>query len=161
VTCARSASCASGTQWLVPAGPAYPELYPDSYTGSAAPGAAELSGDPQAMLHELNTDSTGCTDTAGYCNAVGVIANMLIGYDNSAIRPAIWYFALADVPGVTVKHITDAAGRADVEFRLPFADGVTGILLDAATYQFAGYVKDGTQTLLLQQANVSGPGVRP
>jgi hypothetical protein len=31
----------------------------------------------------------------------------------------------------------------------------------ARTYQFAGYVKGGGQTLLLQQENVSGPGVRP
>jgi hypothetical protein len=62
---------------------------------------------------------------------------------------------------VTTGHITDAAGRADVEFRFPFAGGVTGILLDASTYRFAGYVKDGAQTLLLRQANVAGPGVRP
>jgi hypothetical protein len=72
-----------------------------------------------------------------------------------------WYFSLADVPGVTVQNITDAAGRADVEFSFPFTGGVTGILFDASTFQFAGYVESGAQTLLLQQANVSGPGVLP
>jgi hypothetical protein len=86
---------------------------------------------------------------------------MLIGYGARIIGPVTWYFSLADVPGVTVKHITDAAGRADVEFSFPFTDGVTGILLDASTYQFAGYVKNGAQTLLLQQADASGPGVLP
>jgi hypothetical protein len=34
-------------------------------------------------------------------------------------------------------------------------------LFDASTYRFAGYVQSGAQTLLLQQANVSGPGVLP
>jgi hypothetical protein len=62
----------------------------------------------------------------------------------------------------TVQHITDAGDRADdVEIVFPFTAGVTGILFDASTYQFAGYVKSGAQTLLLQQANVSGPGVLP
>lgn len=65
------------------------------------------------------------------------------------------------MPGVTVRNITDAAGRGDVEFSSPFSDGVTGILFDANTYQFAGYVESGAQTLLLRQANVSGPGARP
>ena len=86
---------------------------------------------------------------------------MLIGYENVDNIPFVWYFPLAYVPGVTVERITDAASRADVEFRFPFAGGVTGILLDARTYRFAGYVKDGAQTLLLRQADVSGPGVRP
>lgn len=162
VTCARSASCASGSKWLMPVGPAYSELYPALYMGSEAfRGTPSLPGDPQALLGKLNTYSTGCTDTAGYCNAVGVLANMLIGYGARIIGPITWYFSLADVPGVTVKHITDAAGHADVEISFPFTDGVTGILLDASTYQFAGYVKNGAQTLLLQQANVSGPGVLP
>lgn len=31
------------------------------------------------LLGKLNTYGTGCTDTAGYCNAAGVFANMLIG----------------------------------------------------------------------------------
>jgi hypothetical protein len=33
--------------------------------------------------------------------------------------------------------------------------------MHAATYRFAGYVKNGAQTLLLEQADVAGPGVRP
>jgi len=157
VTCARSTKCASGIRWLMPAGPAYSVLYPPAPLREPV----SLPGDPQALLGTLNTYRTGCTDTAGYCDAVGVFANMLIGYGNMAISPLIWYFSLADVPGAAVNHITDSAGRADVEFSFPFTNGVTGILFDASTYQFAGYVKGGAQTLLLQQANVSGPGVRP
>ena len=157
VTCARSADCATNTRWLMSAGPAYSVLYPPG----PIRGPASLPGDPQALLGKLNTYNTGCTDSVGYCNAVGVFANMLMGYGNVGISPFIWCFSLADVPGVVVKHITDFAGRADVEFSFAFTDGITGILFDARTYQFAGYVKGGAQTLLLQQANVSGPGVRP
>jgi hypothetical protein len=160
VTCARSASCASGTTWLMSAGPAYPVVYPPVPGPGTARSKPSLPADPQALLDKLNTYSTGCTDTAGYCDAVGVLANMLIGYGNVGISTLTWYFSLADVPGVTVKHITDAAGRTDVEFSFPFTAGVTGVLFDASTYQFAGYVANGAQTLLLQQANVSGPGGR-
>ena len=157
VTCARSADCASDTRWLMSGGPAYSLVY----SRASLRGSASLPGDPQALLGKLNTYSTGCTDSAGYCDAVGVFANMLIGYGNMGISPFIWCFSLADVPGVAVKHLTDSAGRADVEFSFPFTNGVTGILFDARTYQFAGYVKGGVLILLLQQANVSGPGVRP
>jgi hypothetical protein len=90
-----------------------------------------------------------------------VIANLFSGYADVGISSLTWYFSLADVPGATVKQITDAAGRADVEFSFPFTGGVTGILFDARTYQFAGYVQSGAQTLLLQQANVAAPGVLP
>jgi hypothetical protein len=154
VTCSRPAKCAGGTRWLMPAGPAYSLANP-------AGSQPRLSGSPQALLAELNAYRTGCTDTAGYCNAVGVLTNMLIGYGNAIVTPLTWYLALAAVPGVTVRHVTDMAGRADIEFRFPFTGGVTGILLDAGTYRFAGYVKDGAQTLLLRQANVAGPGIRP
>ena len=156
VTCTRSARCAAATKWLMPAGPAYALVYP-------APGATGpfLPADPPSLLARLSTYRTGCAGPAGYCDAAGVIANMLSGYGNEDLTPLTWYFALADVPGVTVRHLTDAAGRADVEFSFPFTDGVTGILLDARTCQFAGYVQNGTQTLLLRQANVSGPGIRP
>jgi len=34
-------------------------------------------------------------------------------------------------------------------------------LLNAGTIQYEGYVRDGQQTLVLNQAPVSGPGVRP
>jgi hypothetical protein len=155
VTCARSASCASGTRWLVVAGPAFTLIDPPARAGPWLP------YDPQPLLDKLNTYRTGCSDTAGYCNGVGVIANLLNGYADVGISSLTWYFSLADVPGVTVQNITDAAGRADVEFSFPFTGGITGILFNARTYQFAGYVQGGAQTLLLQQANVAGPGVRP
>jgi len=155
VTCARSASCASGTRWLMSAGPAFAVVYPPPRPGPRLP------DDPPALLDKLNTYSTGCADTAGYCNAVGVFANMFIGYPQVGISSLTWYFSLVNLRGVTVKNITDAAGRADVEFSFPFTGGVTRILFDVSTFQFASYVENGTQTLLLQQANVSGPGVLP
>jgi hypothetical protein len=154
MTCARSAKCAGGTKWLMAVGPAFSMANP-------AGSQPRLTGNPPALLAQLNAYRTGCADTAGYCDAAGVLANMLIGYGNVNITPLTWYLALAAVPGVTIGHVTDVAGRADVEFRFPFTSGVTGILLDARTYRFAGYVKDGAQTLLLRQANVAGPGVRP
>jgi hypothetical protein len=152
VTCIRSASCASDTKWLMSAGPSYP---------AASGSNATLPNDPLALLEKLNAYRTGCPDTAGYCDAVAVFANMLTGYGNLGSSPVTWYFALANVPGVTVRHLTDAAGRADVELSFPFTDGVTGILLDARTYQFAGYLSNGTQTLLLKQTPVAAPGVSP
>ena len=87
--------------------------------------------------------------------------NTLLGYGNIGVSPLTWYFSLAEVPGVTIKHVTDAAGRADVEFSFPLTSGVTGILYNARTYQFAGYLSNGTQTLLLKQTPVAAPGVSP
>jgi hypothetical protein len=153
VNCSRTARCADGTTWLMPAGPAFSVVYARS--------GPHLPADPRALLDKLNTYRTGCADTVGYCDAVDVIANMLTGYGNPSISSLTWYFALADVPGVTTGYVTDTAGRADIEFRFPFTSGVTGILLDAGTYRFAGYMKDGAQILLLRQANVAGPGIRP
>jgi hypothetical protein len=34
-------------------------------------------------------------------------------------------------------------------------------LLNAGTIQYAGYLRDGQQTLVMNQTPVSGPGVRP
>jgi hypothetical protein len=71
VTCSRTARCAGGTTWLMPAGPAYSVVYARS--------GPRLPADPQPLLDELNAYRTGCADTAGYCDAVDVIANMLTG----------------------------------------------------------------------------------
>ncbi len=64
---------------------------------------------------------------------------------------------LGDIPGVTVKHVTDVTGRADVAFRFPFTSGVTEILLSASTHQFAGYVRDGIETVITKEVPASGP----
>lgn len=58
------------------------------------------------------------------------------------------------------------AGQRDIAFTFPAGDGVTAILinarqLNAGTIQYDGYVRDGQQTLVLDQALVRGPGVRP
>jgi hypothetical protein len=35
--------------------------------------------------------------------SANVIAGLLVGYGNVDITPFVWYFSLADVPGVTVE----------------------------------------------------------
>jgi hypothetical protein len=155
--CQRADSCATSEQWLMPAGPSYSLIYPaDRMAPSALPPL------PRPLLDKLNTYSTGCSDVAGDCNAVNVAANVLTGYGNYPYLDASWFLALADVPGVSVKHLTDAAGNQDIAFTFPAQDGVTAILvnaklLSAGTIQYEGYVRDGQQTLVLNQALVSGP----
>jgi hypothetical protein len=91
---------------------------------------------------------------------------VLTGYGNYPSLNATWFYALADVPGVSLRHVTDAAGHHDIAFTFPSQDGVTAILvnermLNAGTIRYEGYVRDGQQTLVLNQTPVSGPGVRP
>jgi hypothetical protein len=147
--CTRSAACAKSVQWLMPAGPAYTTVNtrtPDRTTPLPK------------LLAEFNSSSTGCTDVAGDCNAVNAIANVATGYANEIDALDVPFLLLAEIPGVTVVHVTDVAGRADVAFRFPFTDGVTEILFNASTHKFAGYVRDGSQTVITKEAAVSGPG---
>ena len=121
---------------------------------------------PQPLLAKLNTYATGCTNVTGDCNAVNVAANVLTGYGNYPSLDASWFLALADVPGAGLQYITDAAGNQDIEFTFPAQDGVTGILVNATLLnkgdvQYEGYIRDGQQTLVLNQTPVSGPGVQP
>ncbi len=175
--CKRTDPCAASEQWLMPAGPSYTLIHPQyprranpivskgTLPKASNPGTFKqlptLPEYPRPLLDKLNSYSTGCGDVADDCNAVNVAANVLTGYGNYPSLDASWFMALADVPGVTLQNVTDAAGQHDIEFTFPFTDGVTGILLDASTYQYAGYVRGAAQTLLLKQATVSGPGVLP
>lgn len=68
------------------------------------------------------------------------------------------FLILADVPGVTVRHLTDVTGQANVALRFPFTGGITEILLNARTYLFAGYVRDGVETVITKEAPVAGAG---
>lgn len=99
----------------------------------------------------------------GDCNAVNVAANVLTGYGNYPYLDSSWFLALADVPGVSVQHVIDAAGNQDIAFTFPSRDGVTAILvnarlLNAGTIQYEGYVRDGQQTLVMNQALARVPG---
>jgi hypothetical protein len=121
---------------------------------------------PQPLLAKLNTYATGCTNVTGDCNVVNVAANVLTGYGNYPSLDASWFFALAVVPGAGLQYITDAAGNQDIEFTFPAQDGVTGILVNATLLnkgdvQYEGYIRNGQQTLVLNQTPVSGPGVQP
>jgi hypothetical protein len=153
--CARSAACAKSTQWLMPAGPSYAQFsapYPN-------PGGPTLPDTLPQLLALLNTYRTGCADVAGGCNAVNAIANMISGYVNPAYgTPGDWFLLLADIPGVTVQRVTDVTGQADVAFRFPFTDGITEMLVNASTYQVAGYVRNGVETIITKEVIVSGPG---
>jgi hypothetical protein len=183
--CQRTDPCAAAEHWLMPAGPSYSLIYPPyrhptkaeirqyrqdlrHHVKATSPvkSLPTLPEYPRPLLDKLNTYSTGCADVAGDCNAVNVAANVLTGYGNYPSLNAVWFHALADVPGVSVQHITDAAGQHDIAFTFPAQDGVTAILvnaglLNAGTIQYEGYVRNGQQTLVLHQAPVSGPGARP
>ena len=193
--CRRTDPCAASEQWLMPAGPSYSLIYPPYPRRAQAqalfkkyvqalkhhPNAASpfqqvkrlqvkrpptLPQYPRPLLAKLNTYKTGCGDAAADCNAVNVAANVLTGYGNYPSLKATWFYALADVPGVSIRHITNAAGQKDIAFTFPSRDGVTAILINArqlkaGTIQYDGYVRNGQQTLVLDQALVPGPGVQP
>ena len=186
--CKRADPCAASEQWLMPAGPRWSLVhpqYPHPTTAQIKQHMQDLKHHvkvaspfklvkppptlpqyPRPLLAKLNTYTTGCAHAAADCNAVNVAANVLAGYGNYPSLSATWFYALADVPGVSVQHITNTAGQKDIAFTFPAQDGVTAILinarrLNAGTIQYDGYVRDGQQTLVLNQALVSGPGVRP
>ncbi|HLJ98455.1 MAG TPA: hypothetical protein VKU39_00955, partial [Streptosporangiaceae bacterium] len=157
--CKRTDPCATSEQWLMPAGPSYTLIYP-------ARTKPTLPDYPRPLLDKLNSYGTGCTDVAGDCDAVNAVANMLTGYGNDQYNASSWFLALADVPGVSIQQVTDSAGQQVTEFTFPFRDGVTGILVSGGVhvpdgFHYAGYVRDGQQTLVMNQALVSGPGVLP
>jgi hypothetical protein len=150
--CYRSELCASSTQWLMPAGPSYTLVNRPLSQGPSLPSSLSQ------QLSTLNTYGTGCTDVAGDCNAVNALANVLFGYANRGGLNGNWFLLLADIPGVTVKQVTDVTGRADLAFSYPFTGGITEVLLNASTGQLAGYVRDGAETVVTKQVAVSGPG---
>ena len=110
------------------------------------------------LLAALNSYPTGCTDVAGDCNAVNAIVDTATGYFNHLDAQLNWFLLLADIPGVTIAHVTDVTGQADIAFRFPFTDGVTEILFNASTDQHAGYVRNGTETVVTKEIVVHAPG---
>jgi hypothetical protein len=158
--CSRTAACAASTPWLMPAGPSYTLVNPS--LPSLRPPFTHLPPHlpdtlPQ-LLATLNGYRTGCADVAGDCNAVNALANIMAGYANRGGPNGNWFLMLADVPGVTVEQVTDVTGQADVAFRFPFGDGITEILFNGRTYHFAGYVRDGIETVITKEVTVAGPG---
>ena len=160
--CSRSAACAKTTQWLMPAGPSYTLVNPPFPEGRPPfkhlpPSLPETL--PQ-LRAALNAYQTGCSDVAGDCNAVNAMLNVIAGYANRGGSDGNWFLMLADIPGVTVQPVTDVTGQADVAFRYPFANGITEILFNADSHLFAGYVRNGVQTVITKEVTVSGPGSR-
>jgi hypothetical protein len=158
--CSRSAACAASTQWLMPAGPSYTLVNPPFPQGPPPwkhlpPG---LPDSLSQLLAVLNSYHTGCSDVAGDCNAVNAMVNIMAGYANRGGLDGNWFLMLAEVPGVTVRQVTDVTGQADVALSFPFTDGITEILFNASSYQFTGYVRGGVQTVITKETAVSGPG---
>jgi hypothetical protein len=158
--CSRSAACAASTQWLMPAGPSYalvnPAVTPDRQPLGHLP--PSLPDSLPQLIATLNTYRTGCTDVAGDCNAVNALVNIMAGYANRGGTDGTWFLMLADIPGVTVQHVTDVTGQADVAFGFPFTDGITQVLFNASTHLFVGYVRGGVETVITKEATVAGPG---
>jgi hypothetical protein len=154
--CSRSAACAASTQWLMPAGPGYTLINPGYSAKDQHPKVLPMS--LPELLTALNSYRTGCTDVTGDCNAVNAIANMDTGYVSRPGVQGSWYLLLAEIPGVTLEHVADVAGQADVALRFPFTDGVTEILFSASTHRLVGYVRNGTETVITKVAWVTGPG---
>lgn len=153
--CSRSAACAKSAQWLMPTGPSYPLIAPQSVE---LPASEQLPGAPQPLAAAFNRYQTGCADVAGDCNAVNVMTNMLAGYTIPEGAQGDWYLMLAEIPGVTVQRVTDVTSQADLAFRYPFTDGVTEILVNASTDKFAGFVRGGAETVVTKEVAVTGPG---
>jgi hypothetical protein len=159
--CSRTAACAKSTRWLMPAGPSYKLVYPARYFLGRPPHLHRVPSLPQSLpqlLTTLNSYRTGCADVAGDCNAVSAMTNILAGYASMLGPQGSWFLMLADIPGVTVRQVTDVTGQRDVSLHFPFAGGVTDILFDASTHEFAGYVRDGAETVITKQVTVSEPG---
>jgi hypothetical protein len=147
--CARTAACAASTRWLMPSGPSYSIVMPKDRP-------SKLPASIPQLLTTLNSYPTGCDDVAGDCNAVNAIVNMAFGYVTN--MDGSWFLLLAGIPRVTVAHLTDVSGQADIALRFPFRDGVTEILFNASDYALVGYVRDGVQTVLTKAIAVTGPG---
>jgi hypothetical protein len=139
-----------------------------------------LPTDPSGLVTVLGHSIWGCgfRQTTPACHAFHAISALLWGYVMPPALTAECYQALADIPGVTVvQNVVDEAGQASVGFRLAIvtdyvpgtATGhVTGyaeLILNPRTYQVIGWqgVLNGQAwaSVVLQQALVSGPGVRP
>jgi hypothetical protein len=149
--CSRSAACARSTQWLMPSGPSYALLNPPVAKGQHLPQSLAQ------LLALLNSYPTGCADVAGDCNAVNAMADMTFGYLGDGTDGEL-FLMLAGIPRVTVQQVTDLTGQADIAFSFPFTDGITEILLNASTYQLAGYVRNGVETVITTEETVAGPG---
>lgn len=158
--CSRTAACAKSTQWLMPAGPSYGLVNPPLPKGRPPfkHRPPTLPDSLPQLLTTLNTYRTGCADVAGDCNAVNAMTNILAGYGSQLGPQGSWFLMLADIPGVTVRQVTDVTGQRDVALHFPFGDGVTDILFSTSNHEFAGYVRDGAETVITKQVTVSGPG---
>jgi hypothetical protein len=163
LTCSRPATCHPaeiggehfGLAWLGTSGISYADL-------------GSLPADPRALLARLERICAARVNFAPACHPFTIIGRLFTAYLMAPALTAELFQALGDVPGVTVvKDAVDLAGRPGVAFRIPapYGRGDEEIILNPSTYQVMGWDQlsaDGPEgTVVLAQAPVSGPGVRP
>jgi hypothetical protein len=145
-------------------------------------GLSTLPGDPETLARQLMRAPAGqqghWTTAQGAWNAFNGIEGALTDYVVPPKVAAELYRALGDIPGVTADmNAVDPAGRRGPALVLTVTGNPGGpwtaeVFLDPGTYQLTGYSEHfpaqcqcpspgSGETAILNQALVSGPGVRP
>jgi hypothetical protein len=111
-------------------------------------------------------EPVGCAPSAASCTVFLAMSEFLSSYVMTPALTAEIYRALGDIPGVTVVAKVDVAAQLGTGFRIPLKDGYLELIINSATYQYVatqGSFSDGVQSnvVVVRQALVSGPGVRP
>jgi hypothetical protein len=143
---------------------------------------SKLPSDPETLVKQLMRAPGGqqghWTTAQGAWNAFNGIEGALTDYVVPPKVAAELYRALGDIPGVTVDmNAVDPADRPGPALVLTVTDNPGGpwtaeVFLDPSTYQLTGYSEHfpaqcqcpspgSGETAILNQALVSGPGVRP
>jgi hypothetical protein len=131
-----------------------------------------LPAQPGALLARLaksgaDVRPAGCTLSSASCTDFGVISNLLSGYLMPPAITAAMYRALGDIPGIAVVPSVDVAGQTCTGFRIPLqGGGHAEMVINSSTYQYVatfGSFSGGAvgRIVVVHQALVSGPGVRP
>jgi hypothetical protein len=131
-----------------------------------------LPAQPGALLARLaksgaDVHPAGCTLSSASCTDFGVISNLLSGYLMPPAVTARMYRALGDIPGIAVAPSIKVEGQTCTGFRIPLeGGGHAEMVINSSTYQYVatfGSFSGGAvgRNVVVHQALVSGPGVRP
>jgi hypothetical protein len=124
-----------------------------------------LPGEPRALISRLGTLGArlpgpvlGCTESAAYCDAFQMVAQLFSGYVMPPTVAAELFTAIGDIPGVSAIPGVTANGQRGVAFRLRLKTGYLQLILNPVTYKPTGGPWYGS---IVRQELVSGPGARP
>jgi hypothetical protein len=147
--CSRSAACAASTKWLMPAGPGCHSSLLGEGSASRQPAhvPAGTARGAQLLPHGMRRRSARLQRRQRDRRH----GHRLRQRHRSATQLVP---APSRHPGVTIAHVTDVTGQADIAFRFPFTDGVTEILFNASTYRLVGYARNGTETVITKEIAV-------